>query len=419
MSQLRAVKRLTLNYTFIQSLYYMGFAAIFAFSAVYLRSKGFTSQQVGLTLALGNLANLLAQPLVANWVSSSKRFTLNQIALLFATLVLASELFLTIVPSVFLVVLLNFLITQMLMMILQTLLVSLSLSQTNQGIPINFGLARGIGSGAFAVISFSLGGVIENVGTFVLPLVASVAATLLIVFIQLFKKSASLAQIAYAQDPKDQANSTAGKPAMQAAQVSRAIVAAKSTPFPQFLKRYPRFFWVLAGIVLILSNHSIYWSYQINIAEHVGGNSSTLGLAAALAAGIEIPVMVYFAKLAKRTPTRSLLLISTLFFVLKATATLLSTNVGQFLGSQIFQIGAYALYLPAVIFYVNEIMDFEDSIKGQAYLAMASTLGGIIGNLVGGFLMDFYTVTIALSVALGLSIIGAGLVYFGIRPKRL
>lgn len=406
MTQKRFVNQLTFNYTAILSLYFMGFAAIFAFAAVFLRAKGFTSQQIGLTLALGNLATLFVQPVVADWVDRSKRLTLNQIALIMAVILLTAEILLAILPNLFLAILISFLITQMLMATLQTLLVSLSLQQINRGVPVNFGLARGLGSGAFAIISINLGGAIENFGAKMVPLVAIATTTLMIVFIQLFKANAAKVNEEGAWHLPSGARHLADSDPNQ----------PKS--FTQFYKRYPQFFVLLFGITLILVNHSIYWSYQINIAEHVGGSSRTLGQAAALAAGLEIPVMAYFAVFARKIPIRSLLTISSLFFVLKSAATLLATTVPQFLASQFLQIGAFALYLPAIIFYVNEMMDDRDTIKGQAYIAMASTIGSIIGNLLGGLLLDISTVSITLMVALGFSIIGAALVNIGIRPRR-
>ena len=50
--------------------------------------------------------------------------------------------------------------------------------------------------------------------------------------------------------------------------------------------------------------------------------------------------------------------------------------------------GAFALYIPASVYYVNETMAPRDKFKGQAVMTATNTLGGVIGSLLGGFLLD-------------------------------
>ena len=121
--------------------------------------------------------------------------------------------------------------------------------------------------------------------------------------------------------------------------------------------------------------------------------------------------MGYFSFFVRKISVRKLLLIASMFFIIKALATLLAANVGQFLFTQLFQAGAYAIYLPASVFYVNSIMHTGDTVKGQAFLGVTFTLGGIIGSLLGGFLLDVTSVPATLMAGLGMTVTGMILIY--------
>ena len=48
----------------------------------------------------------------------------------------------------------------------------------------------------------------------------------------------------------------------------------------------------------------------------------------------------------------------------------------------------WALINVACVYYVDGIMEPQDSIKGQAYMAMTITAGNVMSSLFGGWLID-------------------------------
>jgi len=76
--------------------------------------------------------------------------------------------------------------------------------------------------------------------------------------------------------------------------------------------------------------------------------------------------------------------------------------------------GGFALYLPASIFYINSILDPQDSMGGQSAMAMTASLGSILGNILGGILLGLADVKAMLTVAFGFSLLGAALLSLGI-----
>ena len=402
----QSARTLTIHFTLIQFLYFFGFAAIFTYAAVFLRDRGFNGQQIGLTLALSNVATLFIQPAVANWVDRSVRFQLHQIAAILATALLLAEIVLIFLPSIFLAVLIAFVLVQMLFFVLYTLLTSLSLRMINRGLAVNFGLARGIGSGAYAVGSLVTGLAIERLGVVVSPVAAVLTTAVMIGLVLNFYIRASA---------DDAAGKSLGQSADQFTGPSNTILTdTRAETVSQFFRCYPQLPLLMLGFVFIFANHSIYASYTINIVEYLGGSSQTLGEVAAVAGMLEIPVMAFFYLIVKKIPARSLLILSAVFFALKALATWLAPNISVLFLSQVLQMGAMALYVPASVFYINSILADRDLVRGQAYVAMATTLGGITGNVLGGILYDLTDVPTALLVAFGASVLGILFVGLGV-----
>ncbi len=389
--------QLTIRYAFIQAFYFVAFSCIFAFAAVYLRDCGFDSQQVGITLALGYLTAMLVQPTVAAYADRSRTIRLNQFCALLAAALLLSVVLLVLLPKNLPVVMLFFVLAEMLILVLQPFINSLSLNYINQGIPINFGLARGLGSGAFALTSLALGAVIYTQGSSILIVICAITSLLLTVFILTFKMPPAVKATEFPQGGQ---------------QAKKATLSGNPLGV---ISKYPGFMIMLAGLVLLMTNQHLFSNYQILFVERIGGTSKILGIAMFMAAMMEIPVMGFFSLFVRKITARKLLRVSAVFFVVKALATLLAATVGQFLLSQVFQAGAYALYLPASVFYVNSIMEREDVVKGQAFLGVVFTMGGIFGSLLGGVLLDFSSVPATLITSLGITAVGALLLFRGTR----
>ena len=78
---------------------------------------------------------------------------------------------------------------------------------------------------------------------------------------------------------------------------------------------------------------------------------------------------------------------------------------------------AYALFIPASAYYVDEVMSEADKVKGQAYVNVAITLGGVFSNLLCGRILDGSGVTPMLTVASVVCAAGLIIVFGSIRVK--
>src|SRR5690606_30347176 len=122
---------------------------------------------------------------------------------------------------------------------------------SHKGEFINFGVARGIGSGLYAVLALVIGFLAEKYGIEMVP-VSGILITLLFILV-VFRMPSS-------QELTEKA--------------PREKVLQKG-----FLLRYPAFTFMLLATLLMLTAHNILNTYLLQIIQSVGGNSSQLGIA--------------------------------------------------------------------------------------------------------------------------------------------
>ena len=83
--------------------------------------------------------------------------------------------------------------------------------------------------------------------------------------------------------------------------------------------------------------------------------------------------------------------------------------------AQAFQMGAYALFIPASVYYVNCKIAPQDMVKGQSFVTTSMTVAGVFGNLIGGLLLDSVGVSQVLLISAVLSLIGAVIVVMSVE----
>jgi len=279
------------------------------------------------------------------------------------------------------------------MLTIHPLINSLGMNFINEGIPINFGFARGMGSLAYAVMSFILGAAVEEHGTDILPYAFILLFGFTFIFTITFKlKNTSSVKPTALKRPDEPLN----------------IIGTDDSALSAsgFILKYHRFSFYLLGVILIFVSFNIINIYMIKIVQNVGGNEATMGSAFAIAAILELPVMLSFTKIITKYHNASLLKLAGLFFTLKAVMTLFSSTVGMIYFAQSFQMLSYAIFIPGSIYYVNKVIDKSDMIKGQAFTTAATTLGGVGGSLIGGLILSVASVTTMLVVGVIISLAG-------------
>ncbi len=389
----RLGKKLTINYSILQAVSIAGYCCVFSFAPVFLLAHGFSNSELGITFTVGNTFGLLFGPVVAAFADRTTRYSVRTLAAVMFALCALFSFFLLLLPpqvlpiAVVFILLLGFFTTEV------SLVTSMAMEHINRGVPLNYSLARGIGSFAYASLSLGMGFLVQRFGPQIV-MVTNIGLGLIgMVLVYTFRTAAKSAAPAGRDEPK-------------------------AAGLLEFALKNRRFMAVVAGGALLFFSHIVINTYTIQIIRRVGGDSSQLGIAIAIAGFLELPAMALFPWFHRKMRSPGAILkLSGVFVVLKAILTLLAPNVLWIYVAQSLQFFAYALFLPASVYYVNQVIGQADKVKGQTIMAMSMGISGIIGNFLGGFMLDSRG-GVPFMLTVGILISAAGLVLLLAVVKR-
>lgn len=392
------IKMLDVKYALTQILYFASFSALMGYASVYLLDQNVSNSLIGTTLALVSVIAVFTQPMVASAVDKKvvKLQTLVNIILI-ATVILSVCLYLFKLPTMMLLCVFVGIVT--FMMTIQPLLNSMAFLFEKYGIQINYGLARGLGSAAYALASAVLGYLVEDFGTGVIPLFYIIGNILLILVVYTYVIPKNQQLVSQKQEDIEE-------------------IEQEQLSFFQFCRLYKKFMVFVLGVVLVFFTHTIINNFFIQVITPIGGTESQMGIAVFIAAIVELPAMAMFNMMRRKINCSTLLKISVVMFALKHLLTFLATNVLMIYAAQVLQIGAYAIFIPASVYYVNEVISKQDLVKGQSMVTVGITASGIIANFAGGILLDVVGVYDLLMIGMIVSIVGGLIVFWAIGKKQ-
>lgn len=383
----------TAKYAAIQGSYWPIFCSSYSFASVFLLSRNFDNAQIGIVLALANVFAVFLQPMVAVYADTTKKISLKNLTALLALAAGMLTAVRCLIPNVLSVLAVLLVLELTLLFSLQPLISALGMRMINRGIKINFGFARGLGSLSFAACSYIVGVLVERFGPEASPVVSVCCFAILIFFVYTFTKDRDTDVVKAGISDSD-----VGSDMTEEKQKAENIIG--------FFKKYRRFMLLLLAVACTFTSHSMINNYFIQITNYVGGDTKDMGFAIGLAAAIELPAMVLFTYWVKKIRCSLILKSSFVFFLIKAILTLLAPNVTVLCIAQLFQFFSYAMFIPASIYYVNQIINRTDLVKGQAFVTGAITLGGVAASLLGGWLLDAYGAGNMLTVSAAATVAG-------------
>ena len=397
-------KRLNGEYAAIHSGYWMSFGIVNCFASVFLLERGYSNGDIGMILAMANVVAVVLQPVMADLSDRSQRFSLfgvSQISILILMLFSIGALVLQGKSAA-----LTFAYIMMLAWIvaLQPLFNSLAFKLEESGIHINFGAARSIGSLSYSFISAVMGTVVEKTGILALPIANEVVLLFLLASLLLtafhFKKSRDRAEAAGLQKIKE------------AKMVADKETKEEEINLISFARKNKKFFLLTVGVVGIFFANGTLNNFMLQIILPLGGDSEDMGRILALLAFMEIPTLFFFDKINRRFSCQTLLKIASLSYVAKIVITWLADSVMLIFLSQILQLTAFALFLPAMVHFIHQIMRPGEAVKGQALYTAMTTVASVISSLLGGLLLDWSGASLLLLVAVIFTIVGTAIVFF-------
>ncbi len=382
MSEKRIHPADTLHYSLVQGSYFIAFCAVVSCATVFLLDRDFTSAEVGTLLALANLASLLTQSLLADFIDRNPRVQLKNAA---AVLSLVSFFALVALLKVQQHEVIGglFFLTALIQITLQPFVNTLGVGYQYQDYEINFGAARSLGSLVFSLTSFLVGILAEQIKGMSVIWVSLVGTLLFSIIVWSFRKCERVS--------------------LQKEQVSSSM--------NQFIRNNQRFMVLLLGMTLACSAHMLVVTFLLPVLQHLGGGSQELGIALFLSGILEIPSMFLFRRINRHFSSAFLLKVSGIAYMLKSLMILGAGSIWNVYAAQVLQMFSYALFIPASVRYTESIIAKKDQAKGQACIGIALSASGVIGCFIGGIVLDLFGITVMLGCGVGFAALGAILIF--------
>jgi PPP family 3-phenylpropionic acid transporter len=181
----------------------------------------------------------------------------------------------------------------------------------------------------------------------------------------------------------------------------------------------PAVLYFLLSIFLVAVGSGAVMNFFSLYLDGIGAAEGTIGLAWALAAISEVPVMIYSGALMRRLGATGLLKLA--FFIYAARWLLFSfiRDPGWALAVQLLHGLSFAAFLTAGVTYLNERTPVGLTTTAQAvFNVVAFGLASIVGSLLGGYLYDVVGMAVMLRVLCLLAICGLFLFWLTAHPRR-
>jgi PPP family 3-phenylpropionic acid transporter len=372
------------QYTLVQALYWVTSCAMCGYAAVYLLYRGLSNTLVGVVVGGAAFISLIVQPLTAQLTESIPFLTVKRMVQLIIVVMAAAFMVLTLVPLSSVGVMIVYMVMYMFNLCMQPLLSAMGMEFINRGYYLNFGLSRGMGSISYAVCAAILGFVLSGTNPDVLGYIYVVCAAFLMVAVSIMKDL--------------------GK---EEKTVKSHIIQDTDEGMLQIILKNHVFLSLLIGFCLTNASSMGIITYTVNIIKSLGGNDATLGMANFVVAASEMPVMLLFGFMMRKSNCIKLLKVSALFFVLRPFILLLAGNLPVAFVGLMLQGMSFGLFTPAAVYYVNSALAPEKRVKGQAVFSMVTSgVSTCIGNVLGGWLQDSFGLKQMLLVSVIIAFVG-------------
>lgn len=380
-------KKLNIYYSFLQIAYWVTSAVVFCFTTVFLQFRGYSNYEIGIVFAVGNIIGFVSQPLIAGYIDRSDRRTLLRCIRITAVLAVLLMLAVYLLPSGSVSLIVAYALLVAGNTLLNPLCISLSFYIESWGCGINFSRARALGSLSFAVCNVILGMLVQRVSENAVP-------TAFILFSSLL----GLATLLFV--PVDRAHRIAAP--------ERRMQSASEKPsgLLEFARENKRFMLFLLGTATLYFTHGMIGNFMIEFIRSIGGGSEDMGNVLAFMTVVEVPVMLLFGRLTQRFKCSSLLRFAVIMFTVKELMIYLASSLPALYAAEALQAFSFALFVPASVRYVDEVIAKHNAVKGQAFVTSMMTLGSIFASYIGGLLLDTSTPGFTLLVGVIVSAVG-------------
>lgn len=349
-----------MKYNLLYFFYCVAGCCFAGFVAVFLQYKGVSNTLIGIVTGGGCVASIFLAPALSSLIMKVADLNVKKMINLVYFLLTVCFCLIVFLPLPALAVMVIYMILYAVFLSTGPFLQMLASDLMIAGMDVNFGVARGLGSTAWAISALVFGVLVERFNPTILAYGMVVAIAI------------SLSILAGIPDQKAAAGNTKESGSMMG-----------------IVKKYPVFFNLLIGFSLMLAAATAIGTYLINIVHSHGGDTSFYGFAVFIMALSEMPVMAVTPQLMKKFKSVQLIAFAGFCYILRNFLICLAPNIAMLCLGMLFQGLSYGLLIAVITYYVIYNLEVVDQVMGQTMIVvMTSGVGSMMGNLLGGVLQD-------------------------------
>jgi MFS transporter, PPP family, 3-phenylpropionic acid transporter len=336
-------------------LMYLGMGTFMPFMSLFLNERGFDGRQIGIILAAGSLAGIIAQPVFGLINDASRDYrTQLKVSLFLSTVVVLGYFFSeSLIPMIITAVLFSFINTPT-----APIIDSIAVD-SGPAFGFSYGQVRVWGAIGFSSITAMAGYVFNSIGFRYISVGYAVFALFMFLMIFTFPKME---------------------------RTKHATVLGEGGIGTVIFNWHFILFVVICMMVSVtrtmnFSYFSIYFKELHYPVDLVGWNFT-------IAAAVEIPLFWLSSKVIRRFGLFPMLILGTCAYAVKYIVMGFAPPFGVILGLQALDGLGFAFYMSSVVEIVNLMAPEHAKATSQTVFAAASGIAGIAANLAGGLIVD-------------------------------
>lgn len=384
----------TASYALLQIMCWGFYAVSLCFSSNVLYGCGFTDSHISMLLGVCTGLSFVMQLWLAERIASHPKIRVWGILGVLGVVMALSNLLVLIpgVPKIGAAV--SFGVVCMLLQTLPSWTNAVGMAAIKRGSAANYSIARGFGSLGYSILAYFTGILVARRGASMVAGVGTVCGLVL---------AAAAVWFHFAGERGLPEEMPAVRPDGQKG---------------SFLRQYPLFALFLAGSVALQFSHNLLSNFMYQIMLSKQGGAGEQGVASAICALVELPVMFGFPLLMRRLRCDKWVRFASMFVAVKAVGILLAGSPYGVYAAQATQMLGYGLYTISSVNYAELVVGRGESVRAQTYLGATSTVGTLLATSTGGFLCQYLGVQAMVMVSLAAALTGGLVILFTAEKTR-
>lgn len=386
--------KLNINYSCMQGCYWFITAAAMVYVVALLRHKGYNDSQIGSILSIKYLAAVVSQFVLSSLVDKLiKKISLKFVIYMLCIVNIITSVVFYLVDMPFIGAAVCFALFGCTINGVYPYINATATKFMNRGRKVYYSIARGVGSIMWGLGSIILSSCVDAFGVTSVLIVQIIITALLMLSTLIIEK---IPEPNKKEGAEEEVHS-----------------------YLYLFKKYPAYTLFLVSSVFMFVANNLMTTFMVDIVSRVGGGNRELGYVELAIALYELPPALLFIALRKKLGVRKILCVSVASLFLQVLLTIFSKNVVMLIFSQALQIFGVGMYWNASVYFVSQEIPEQDVVKGQALVNICSLgLGGVIGSLVSGNIMNRFGIEFLLKCSAGLVAVGILTMVIGMNINK-